>query len=96
MQLDYVQSEIERMRTQIHRQRGEIHPLQKAGIWCAPISERDACGNTSIVSSSAQVASESEVIRANKSRSINTPNFGTTQNGRLDYGSKERAVFHKH
>src|SRR5258706_15302530 len=32
MQLDYVQSEIERMRTQVHRQRGEIRQLQRAGI----------------------------------------------------------------
>jgi len=32
MQLDYVRSEIERMRTQVHRQRGEIRQLQKAGI----------------------------------------------------------------
>jgi hypothetical protein len=32
MQLDYVWSEIERIRTQVHRQRGEIRQLQKAGI----------------------------------------------------------------
>jgi hypothetical protein len=32
MQLDYVRSEIERMRTQVHRQRGEVRQLQKAGI----------------------------------------------------------------
>ena len=32
MQLDYVRSEIERMRTQIYRQRGEIRQLQRAGI----------------------------------------------------------------
>ena len=32
MQLDYVRSEIERMRTQVHRQRGEIRQLQRAGI----------------------------------------------------------------
>ena len=32
MQLGYVRSEIERMRTQVHRQRGEIRQLQKAGI----------------------------------------------------------------
>jgi hypothetical protein len=31
MQLDYVRSEIERMRTQVHRQRGEIRQLQRAG-----------------------------------------------------------------
>ena len=30
MQLDYVRSEIERMRTQVHRQRGEIRQLQRA------------------------------------------------------------------
>jgi hypothetical protein len=32
MQLSYVRSEIERMRTQVHRQRGEVRQLQKAGI----------------------------------------------------------------
>jgi hypothetical protein len=32
MQLDYVRAEIERMRTQVHRQRGEIRLLQRAGI----------------------------------------------------------------
>jgi hypothetical protein len=30
MQLDYDRSEIERMRTQVHRQRGEIRQLQRA------------------------------------------------------------------
>jgi hypothetical protein len=30
--LDYLRSEIERMRTQVHRQRGEIRQLQRAGI----------------------------------------------------------------
>jgi hypothetical protein len=32
MQLDYFRSEIERMLTQVHRQRGEIRQLQRAGI----------------------------------------------------------------
>lgn len=32
MQLEYVRREIERMRTQVHRQRGEIRQLQRAGI----------------------------------------------------------------
>jgi hypothetical protein len=32
MQLDYVRREIEHMRTQVHRQRGEIWQLQRAGI----------------------------------------------------------------
>ncbi|MCA1524273.1 hypothetical protein [Bradyrhizobium yuanmingense] len=32
MQLDFVRREIERMRTQVHRQRGEIRQLQRAGI----------------------------------------------------------------
>jgi hypothetical protein len=32
MQLDYVRQEIERMRTQVHRQRGEIRQLHRAGI----------------------------------------------------------------
>jgi hypothetical protein len=32
MQPDYVRSGIERMRTQVHRQRGEIRQLQRAGI----------------------------------------------------------------
>jgi phage shock protein A len=32
MQLDYIRCEIERMRTQVHRQRGEIRQLQRAGI----------------------------------------------------------------
>jgi hypothetical protein len=32
MQLDYIRREIERMRTQVHRQRGEIRQLQRAGI----------------------------------------------------------------
>jgi len=32
MQLDQLRSEIERMRIQVHRQRGEIRQLQRAGI----------------------------------------------------------------
>jgi hypothetical protein len=32
MQLDQLRAEIERMRTQVHRQRGEIRELQRAGI----------------------------------------------------------------
>ena len=32
MQLEYIRGEIERMRTQVHRQRGEIRQLQRAGI----------------------------------------------------------------
>lgn len=32
MQLDQIRAEIERMRTQVHRQRGEIRRLQRAGI----------------------------------------------------------------
>jgi hypothetical protein len=32
MQLEFVRSEIGRMRTQVHRQRGEIRQLQRAGI----------------------------------------------------------------
>jgi hypothetical protein len=32
MQLDYVRGEIERMRIQVHRQRGDIRKLQQAGI----------------------------------------------------------------
>ena len=32
MQLDYVRSEIERMRTQVHRQRGDTRQLQRVGI----------------------------------------------------------------
>jgi hypothetical protein len=36
MQLDEIRAEIERMRTQVHRQRGEIRQLQRAGISTAP------------------------------------------------------------
>ena len=32
MQLDFIRREIERMRAQVHRQRGEIRQLQHAGI----------------------------------------------------------------
>ena len=32
MQLDQLRTEIERMRKQVHRQRGEIRQLQRAGI----------------------------------------------------------------
>jgi hypothetical protein len=32
MQLDFIRREIERMHTQVHRQRGEIRQLQRAGI----------------------------------------------------------------
>ncbi|TQF29151.1 hypothetical protein UNPA324_05485 [Bradyrhizobium sp. UNPA324] len=39
MQLDYVQREIEHMRTQVQRQRGEIRQLQRAGI---PTSSAEA------------------------------------------------------
>ncbi|TMK52305.1 MAG: hypothetical protein E6G70_01735 [Alphaproteobacteria bacterium] len=35
MQLDDVRCEIERMRAQVHRQRGEIRQLQRAGISAA-------------------------------------------------------------
>jgi hypothetical protein len=30
--IDFIRGEIERMRTQVHRQRGEIRQLQRAGI----------------------------------------------------------------
>jgi hypothetical protein len=30
--IDFIRAEIERMRTQVHRQRGEIRQLQRAGI----------------------------------------------------------------
>jgi hypothetical protein len=39
MQLDDVRSEIERMRAQVSRQRGEIRQLQRAGI---PTASADA------------------------------------------------------
>ena len=32
MNLDLIRAEIERMRTQVHRQRGEIRQLQRAGV----------------------------------------------------------------
>lgn len=32
MQLDHIRGEIERMRLQVHRQRGDIRNLQQAGI----------------------------------------------------------------
>jgi len=32
MQLDHIRAEIERMRLQVHRQRGDIRELQQAGI----------------------------------------------------------------
>src|ERR1700733_4639539 len=32
MQLDHIRREIERMRVQVHRQRGDIRQLQRAGI----------------------------------------------------------------
>jgi hypothetical protein len=32
MQLDHIRGEIERMRLQVHRQRGDIRKLQQAGI----------------------------------------------------------------
>ena len=32
MQLDFIRREIERMRAEVHRQRGEIRQLQRAGI----------------------------------------------------------------
>lgn len=36
MKLEQIRSEIERMRVQIHRQRGEIKQLQRAGIGTLP------------------------------------------------------------
>jgi hypothetical protein len=33
MRLEDVRSEIERMRTQVHRQRGEMRQLQRAGLF---------------------------------------------------------------
>jgi hypothetical protein len=39
MQLDFVRREIERMRAQVHRQRGEIRQLERAGI---PTSSAEA------------------------------------------------------
>jgi hypothetical protein len=35
MQLEHVRGEIERMRLQVHRQRGDIRKLEQAGIWTA-------------------------------------------------------------
>jgi hypothetical protein len=35
MQLEHVRGEIERMRLQVHRQRGDIRKLQQAGISAA-------------------------------------------------------------
>jgi hypothetical protein len=32
MRLDFIRGQIERMRAQVHRQRGEIRQLQRAGI----------------------------------------------------------------
>jgi hypothetical protein len=40
MQLDYVRAEIERMRLQVHRQRGDIRKLQQAGISTASAEAR--------------------------------------------------------
>ena len=37
--IDFIRREIERMRTQVHRQRGEIRQLQRAGI---PTSSAEA------------------------------------------------------
>ena len=39
MQLSAIRSEIEQMRRQIHRQRGEIRDLQRAGIPTKPAEE---------------------------------------------------------
>ena len=39
MQLDYNRREIERMRSRVHRQRGEIRQLQRAGISMASAEE---------------------------------------------------------
>jgi hypothetical protein len=39
MQLEHLRAEIERMRVQVHRQRGEIRQLQRAGI---PTASADA------------------------------------------------------
>ena len=39
MQLEFVRSAIERLRVQVHRQRGEIRQLQRAGI---PTSSAEA------------------------------------------------------
>ena len=39
MQLDYIRGEIERMRSQVHRQRSEIRQLQRAGISTASAEE---------------------------------------------------------
>ena len=39
MQLDDIRAEIERMRAQVHRQRGELRQLQRAGI---PTASADA------------------------------------------------------
>ena len=39
MQLDYIRREIERMRSQVHRQRGEIRQLLRAGISTASAEE---------------------------------------------------------
>ncbi len=36
MKLEHLRAEIERMRTQIHRQRGDIKQLQRAGISTLP------------------------------------------------------------
>jgi hypothetical protein len=38
--LDHLRNEIERMRVQVHRQRGEILQLQRAGIPAGPAEAR--------------------------------------------------------
>jgi hypothetical protein len=37
MQLEHIRAEIERMRLQVHRQRGDIRKLQQAGISTASV-----------------------------------------------------------
>jgi hypothetical protein len=75
MQLDYVRSEIERMRTQVGRQRKEILQLQRAGI---PTTSAEAMLQR-MLDKIDSLCAEREKLKAEQKHSMNDKVLGGRQ-----------------
>ncbi len=75
MQLDYVRSEIERMRTQVGRQRKEILQLQRAGI---PTASAEALLQR-MLDKIDSLCAEREKLKAEQKHSMNDKVLGGRQ-----------------
>jgi hypothetical protein len=75
MQLDYVRSEIERMRTQVGRQRKEILQLQRAGI---PTTSAEALLQR-MLDKIDSLCAEREKLKAEQKHSMNDKVLGGRQ-----------------